>query len=106
MHAHRDESARRAVIRAGEQSERRPPCTGVAGPPPAGLRQAREDVAELPYGTLVVVLGGDRLVQVLGAAADQACAVAVRQSGEGGDRPAACLFAVAVVIGAGRGVHV
>lgn len=56
-----------------------------------------QGLPQLAYGVLVVVLGGDRLVEVLGAAADQAGAVAVRQRGQGGDRPAAGLFAVAIV---------
>jgi hypothetical protein len=47
------------------------------------------------------VLLGDRLVQVLCTAADQAGAVARGQSGQGGDRTAARFLAVAVVVGAG-----
>jgi hypothetical protein len=49
----------------------------------------------------MVVLSGDRFVQVQGAAADQASAVAVRQSGQGCNRTAARFVAVAVVVGAG-----
>ncbi|CAM5724526.1 hypothetical protein SHIRM173S_07495 [Streptomyces hirsutus] len=65
-----------------------------------------QDVSQLADGGLVVVPGRYRFVQVLGALVDQADAVAVRERGQGGDRPAAGLFAVAVVMGAGRGVDV
>ena len=56
-----------------------------------------EDVPQLAYGAFVVVLGGDRFVQVQGAAADQARAVAVRERGQRGDGTAAGLLGVAVV---------
>jgi hypothetical protein len=51
-----------------------------------------------------VVLGGDRLVQVQGAAADQTGAVVAGQRGPGGDRTTARLLGVAVVMGTGGGV--
>ena len=45
----------------------------------------RQDVSQLAYGVLAVVLGGDRLVQVQGAAADQAGAVVRGQRCQGGE---------------------
>lgn len=70
--------------------------TGTGGPGRAlrGLPDSGgEDVPQHPYGALVVVRGGDRLVQVQRAEADQAGAVAVRHRGQGGDRSAAGLVA-------------
>ncbi|MGW4518296.1 hypothetical protein ACWEO4_41720 [Streptomyces sp. NPDC004393] len=58
------------------------------------------------YGSLTVVLGGDRLVQIERAATDQAGAVVAGQSGQGGDRTAARFFAVAVVMSARSSVDV
>ncbi|MZD17160.1 MULTISPECIES: hypothetical protein [Streptomyces] len=48
------------------------------------------------------MLSWDRLVQVQAAAADQAGAVLAGQRGQGGDRTAARLLGVAVVMGARR----
>ncbi len=55
----------------------------------------RQDVSQLAYGVLAGVLGGDRLVQVQGAAADQAGAVVDGQRGQGIDRTAARLLGIA-----------
>ncbi|MGB9998748.1 hypothetical protein ACPMJQ_30050 [Streptomyces pseudogriseolus] len=55
----------------------------------------RQDVSQLAYGVFAGVLGGDRLVQVQGAAADQAGAVVDGQRGQGIDRTAARLLGIA-----------
>ncbi|MFE9941958.1 DUF402 domain-containing protein [Streptomyces hirsutus] len=101
--------------RPGDGTRPGPPrgCRGPRQPRAELHRQAAEagdsdgqDVSQLADGGLVVVPGRYRFVQVLGALVDQADAVAVRERGQGGDRPEAGLFAVAFVMGAGRGVDV
>ena len=46
----------------------------------------RQDVSQLAYHPLTVMLGGDRFVQVQGAAADQTGAVVAGQRCQDGDR--------------------
>ncbi|MGA5810981.1 hypothetical protein ACPC39_33305 [Streptomyces cellulosae] len=69
-----------------------PPAASTASLPQPTRRQ---DVSQLAYGVLAGVPGGDRLVQVQGAAADQAGAVVDGQRGQGIDRTAARLLGIA-----------
>lgn len=74
------------------------------GPHPAC--SGSQDVPQVPDGAFAVVLGGDRLVQVLSAAVDHAGSVVAGQPGQGGDRTTARFLAVAVVMSTGGNVDV
>jgi hypothetical protein len=94
--------------RAAEREARRPVCKegGQKFTDQRWEETTTRDPWKTAYMALAVALGGNRLVQVQSAAADQAGAVGRGQRCQSGDRTTARLLGVAVAMGTRRRVDV